>query len=480
MSTTPSRTVIILAAGQGKRMRSAVPKVLHSVLGRSLLGHVLAAAEPLAADRTLVVVGTGADQVVAHLGEIAPKAVPVRQEQQLGTGHAVRAALAAAPEVTGTVLVLNGDLPLLRAQTLQDLVATHESAGAQATLLSAEVDDPTGLGRIIRDRKGRLAQIVEERDATDPQRAIREINAGGYVFDADALRAGLTRIGRDNAQGEEYLTDVPGLLAADGGLVAVHRMTDPTEAAGCNDRVELAAAGAQLRHRINTELMLSGVTIVDPASTWIDVTAVVEPDVVLEPNTYLRGQTVIGTGATVGPEVTLLDTTVGAGARVVRAHAEQAEIGPEAQVGPYAYLRPGARLARGAKVGTFVEVKKSTVGEGAKVPHLTYVGDATIGAGANIGAGTIFVNYDGMTKHHTEVGEAAFVGSNSSLVAPITIGDGAYVAAGSAVSEDIPPGALGIARGRQTNMDGWVGRKRPGTRSADAAERANRPEDGSP
>lgn len=477
MSTSPARTVIILAAGQGKRMRSAIPKVLHPVLGRSLLGHVLAAAEPLAADRTLVVVGTGAEQVTAHLAEIAPKAVPVRQEQQLGTGHAVRAALAAAPELEGTVVVLNGDLPLLRPETLQELVAAHESAGALATLLSAEVDNPTGLGRIIRDRDGRLAQIVEDRDATGPQLAIREINAGGYVFDAAALRAGLARIGRDNAQGEEYLTDVPGLLAADGGLVAVHRMADPVEASGCNDRVELAAVTARMRQRIVIDWMRAGVTVVDPASTWIDVTVTLEPDVVLEPNTYLRGRTTVAQGAVVGPEVTLIDTAVGAGARVVRAHAEQAVIGPEAQVGPYAYLRPGARLARGAKVGTFVEVKNSTVGEAAKVPHLTYVGDATIGAGANIGAGTIFVNYDGVTKHHTEVGRAAFVGSNSSLIAPVTIGDGAYVAAGSAVAEDVPPGALGIARGTQRNVDGWVLRKRAGTPSAAVAEQAQAAEE---
>ena len=353
-------------------------------------------------------------------------------------------------------------------------MAAHESAGALATLLSAEVDNPTGLGRIIRDRDGRLAQIVEDRDATGPQLAIREINAGGYVFDAAALRAGLARIGRDNAQGEEYLTDVPGLLAADGGLVAVHRMADPVEASAAT------TAGAGRGHRPDAATDCHRLDAAGdggrPGQHLIDVTVPWNP-------TWCSNR--IPTcgadhgrpGARRRPEVTLIDTAVGAGARVVRAHAEQAVIGPEAQVGPYAYLRPGARLARGAKVGTFVEVKNSTVGEAAKVPHLTYVGDATIGAGANIGAGTIFVNYDGVTKHHTEVGRAAFVGSNSSLIAPVTIGDGAYVAAGSAVAEDVPPGALGIARGTQRNVDGWVLRKRAGTPSAAVAEQAQAAEE---
>jgi bifunctional UDP-N-acetylglucosamine pyrophosphorylase/glucosamine-1-phosphate N-acetyltransferase len=458
-------------------MRSATPKVLHPLLGRSLLGHVLAAADGLAADRTLVVVGAGAEQVGAHLVEVAPKSTPVRQAEQRGTGHAVRVALEAAGEsapVTGTVVVLYGDTPLLRAETVTGLVEAHEAAGAAATLLAAEVDDPTGLGRIIRDGAGALAQIVEERDATAQQRAIREINAGVYAFDAALLRDALGKLRADNHQAEEYLTDVPGQLVAAGHPVAVHTATDPTDTRGCNDRAELAALRALLRDRVNTGWMRAGVTILDPATTWIDVTVALGRDAVVDQNTQLRGATVVGGGATIGPDVTLIDTVVGDRAEVVRAHAVQSLIGPGAQVGPYASLRPASRLAAGAKVGTFVETKNSQVGEGAKVAHQAYVGDASIGARANIGAGTIFVNYDGVAKHPTEVGEAAFVGSNSNLVAPVTVGDGAYVAAGSTITNDVPPGALGVARGRQRDIDGWVQRHRPGTRSAEAAEAAAR------
>jgi bifunctional UDP-N-acetylglucosamine pyrophosphorylase/glucosamine-1-phosphate N-acetyltransferase len=469
------RTVVILAAGEGKRMRSALPKVLHPLLGRTLLGHVLVAVEAIVPDRTLVVVGVGADQVTAHLAEAAPKAVPVGQAEQRGTGHAVRVALAAAPDPAadaGTVVVVNGDLPLLRPETIQGLVEAHETAGAAATLLAVELADPTGLGRIIRDPAGGLAGIVEERDATAAQREIREVNAGVYAFDGALLPAALARVGRDNAQREEYLTAVPGVLAAGGHPVAVHRASDPTDAAGCNDRAELAAARARLRDRVNLGWMRAGVTIVDPATTWIDVTATLGPDAVVEPNTHLRGGTVVGEGATVGPDVSLIDTVVGAGASVVRAHAVQSEIGAGAQVGPYASLRPASRLAAGAKVGTFVETKNAELGEGAKVAHQAYVGDATIGPRANIGAGTIFVNYDGLAKHHTEVGEAAFVGSNSNLVAPVVVGDGAYVAAGSTVTSEVPAGALGVTRSPQRTIGGWVQRRRAGTRSAEAAARA--------
>lgn len=472
MSQLESRTVVVLAAGEGKRMRSALPKVLHPLLGRSLLGHVLAASDGLSADRTLVVVGAGAEQVTAHLAEIAPKAVAVTQAEQRGTGHAVRTALAATEELTGTVVVMYGDTPLLRPETVAGLVAAHEAAGAAATLLSAELADPTGLGRIIRDEAGALARIVEERDATGEQRAVREVNAGLYAFDAARLREALGKLGTHNDQGEEYLTDVAELLIAAGHEVAVHAAVDPTDTRGCNDRVELAALRALMRDRINAGWMRAGVTILDPATTWIDVTATLGRDAVLDQNTQLRGATVIGDAATIGPDVTLIDTVVGEAATVVRAHAVQSLIGPGAEVGPYASLRPASRLAAGAKVGTFVETKNSEIGEGAKVAHQAYVGDATIGPRANIGAGTIFVNYNGMAKHHTDVGEAAFVGSNSNLVAPVTVQDGAYVAAGSTVTRDVPAGALGVGRGQQRNIDGWVARRRPGTRSADAAARA--------
>lgn len=472
MSQPHLRTVVVLAAGEGKRMKSALPKVLHSLLGRTLLGHVLAASAPLGADRTVVVVGHGADQVRGHLAEVAPEAVPVLQERQLGTGHAVRIALEAVPEVTGTVVVINGDVPLLRPETVTALVEAHEGAGAAATVLAAEVPDPTGLGRIVRDADGRLAQIVEERDATPEQCALREINAGIYAFDVARLRDALGKLSTDNDQGEEYLTDVFGLLRDAGEPVVVHCAPDHVETLGCNDRVELAGLRRLLRDRVNEGWMRTGVSILDPHTTWIDVTVTIERDAVIDQNTQLQGETAVGAGAMVGPDTTLIDTTVGEGASVVRSHAVGAEVGPRATVGPFAYLRPAAKLAEKAKVGTFVEVKNSEVGPGAKVPHLSYVGDATIGARANIGAATIFVNYDGVHKYRTVVGEAAFVGCDTSLIAPVEVGAGAYIAAGSAISQDVPPGALGVTRAPQRAIEGWVARKRAGTVSAEAAERA--------
>jgi bifunctional UDP-N-acetylglucosamine pyrophosphorylase/glucosamine-1-phosphate N-acetyltransferase len=453
-------------------MKSATPKVLHPLLGRTLLGHVLAAAEAARATSTIVVVGNRADQVSAHLAEIAPAATPVLQEQQNGTGHAVRIALDAAPDVAGTVVVLNGDVPLLRPETVAALIAAHEDGGAAATLLVAEVADPTGLGRIVRDAAGNLERIVEERDATGEQRALREVNAGIYAFDAALLREALGKLSTDNDQGEEYLTDVPGLLAEVGHSVGLFMAPDAEETLGCNDRAELAALRALLRDRVNTAWMRSGVSILDPATTWIDVTVRLEPDATIDQNTQLLGTTSVAAGAVVGPDTTLIDTSVGAGATVLRAHAVGAQIGPEANVGPYTYLRPGTRLARKAKLGGFVEAKNAELAEGAKVPHLTYVGDATIGEKANIGAGTIFANYDGEQKRHTTVGEAAFVGSDVVLIAPAEVGPGAYVAAGSTISGTVPPGALGITRAEQHIVPGWTARKRAGTASDEAARRA--------
>lgn len=472
MSQSRPRTVVVLAAGEGRRMKSALPKVLHPLLGRTLLGHVLTAAAPLTADRTLVVVGHGAEQVTAHLAEVAPEAGTVHQAEQRGTGHAVRIAVETIADLSGTVVVLNGDVPLLRAETLAALVSAHEAAGAAGTVLAAEVADPTGLGRVVRDASGGLERIVEERDATAAQRRIREINAGIYAFEAGALRAALGKLSTENDQGEEYLTDVFELLGAAGEPVAVHVADDATETLGCNDRAELAGLRRLLRDRINHGWMRSGVTLLDPVTTWIDVTVTLGRDAVVDQNTQLLGATAVGPEATVGPDVTLIDTTVGAGATVIRSHAVGAQVGARASVGPYAYLRPEAVLRGKAKVGTFVEVKKSEIGEGAKVPHLTYVGDATIGARANIGAATIFVNYDGVAKHHTTVGEAAFVGCDTSLIAPVEVGAGAYVAAGSAISRDVPPGALGVTRAQQRNIPEWVHRKRAGTVADEAARRA--------
>jgi bifunctional UDP-N-acetylglucosamine pyrophosphorylase/glucosamine-1-phosphate N-acetyltransferase len=472
--------VVVLAAGQGTRMRSSTPKVLHTLGGRSMLGHVLAAAAPLGAGTTAVVVGAGRDQVEAHLAEIAPAALAVVQEQQLGSGHAAEVALAAMPDLEGAVLVVNGDAPLLTDRTLAALVAAHDAAGSAFTVLTAEVEDPTGLGRIVRDERGAPRAIVEERDATDEQRAIREVNAGVYVADAGTLRRVLAGLGSSNAQGEQYLTDALAPLVEGGAPTAAVRADDPDDVLGCNDRGELAERRRTLNDRVLDDLMRAGVTVVDPRTTWVDVTASAEADAVLQPGTQLLGTTVVAAGAVVGPDTTLVDCVVEAGASVVRSHCLGSVIGPQASVGPFSYLRPGTRLALGSKVGAFVETKNAEVGEGSKIPHLSYVGDATIGRGSNIGAASVFVNYDGVQKHHTTVGDHVRVGSDTMLVAPVTIGDGAYTAAGSVITSDVPPGAIGVGRAPQRNVAGWVRRRRPGSPAAEAAaaaeQRADAPE----
>jgi len=459
--------VVVLAAGEGTRMRSAVPKVLHHLLGRSLLAHVLAACEPLGG-RTLVVVGHGRDQVTNAL---PAGAQPVVQAEQRGTGHAVRVALEAAPDLDGTVLVVPADVPLLGTETLRGLVEEHRRVGATATLLTAMADDPTGYGRVLRARDGGVARVVEHRDATAAERAVREVNTSVYAFEVGPLREALGKLSTDNVQGEEYLPEVIGMYVEHGQPVAAVA-ADPVETGGVNDRVQLAAAGRALRDRILTGWMRAGVTMVDPATVWIDVDARLDADVTLLPNVQLHGATRIAAGAVVGPDCTLIDTVVGADARVVRAHCDRAEIGPEASVGPYCYLRPGARLARRAKAGTYVEIKAADIGEGTKVPHLTYVGDATIGEHTNIGAASVFVNYDGVAKHRTVIGSHARTGADNMFVAPVTVGDGAYTAAGSVITDDVPAGAMGVGRARQRNIEGWVERRRPGTAAAEAATRA--------
>jgi bifunctional UDP-N-acetylglucosamine pyrophosphorylase / glucosamine-1-phosphate N-acetyltransferase len=462
---------VILAAGEGTRMKSRTPKVLHKLSGRSLLGHAIAAAGDLAPQRLVVVVGHAREEVAAAAVAAAPQADIVVQEQQLGTGHAVRMVIESVGAMSGTVIVTYGDMPLLRGRTLDELAARHAAAGNAVTVLTARGDFP-GFGRIVRDADGAFLRIVEERDATEAERAIDEFNSGCYAFDGALLADAIKRVTTNNSQHEEYLTDVVEILRGDGHQVGTVLAAEAAEIRGVNDRVQLAQARRALNDRILREWMLAGVTITDPASTWIDVTVTIGQDAEIGPQTQLEGATAIGPGAKVGPGCLLEDTTVGEDAVLLYAVCRQSEIGPRVTIGPFAYLRPGASIADGAHIGTYVELKKSHIGAGAKVPHLTYVGDATVGAGSNIGAGTIFANYDGAHKHHTEVGENAFVGSNTVLVAPVTIGDGAYTAAGSAIQEDVPAGDLGIARGRQHNSDGWVLRNRQGTRSAEAATRS--------
>jgi bifunctional UDP-N-acetylglucosamine pyrophosphorylase/glucosamine-1-phosphate N-acetyltransferase len=381
----------------------------------------------------------------------------------------VRVALPA--DAAGTVVVLNGDLPLVRPETLTALVARHERDGNAATLLTAEVADPAGLGRIVAGEKG-LERIVEERDATPEERAIKEINAGAYAFDAGLLRDALTRLSSDNDQGEEYLTDVLAQLVAAGHPVGTELAGDPDEALGVNDRVQLAQLRAILRDRVNEGWMRAGVSIIDPATTWVDVTVTLARDVVVQPGTQLCGATSVEEGAEVGPDSTLTDMRIGAGASVVRTHGSRSTIGPGAKVGPFAYLRPGTVLGTDGKIGTFVETKNATIGTGSKVPHLSYIGDATIGEHTNIGAATVTVNYDGIAKHHTTIGDHARTGADNMFVAPVTVGDGAYTAAGSVIIADVPPGALGVARGQQRNIAGWTERRRSNTPAADAARRA--------
>lgn len=461
-------------------MKSATPKVLHEICGRSLVGHVLAAADELKPEHLVVVVGHAREQVTAHLAEVAPEVRTAVQAQQNGTGHAVRMGLEElGGGVDGTVVVVCGDTPLLTGETLRDLARTHSEDGNAVTVLTAEVPDATGYGRIVRDpASGAVTAIVEHKDASEEQRAIREINSGVFAFDGRLLAEALGKVRTDNSQGEEYLTDVLGILRAAGHRVGASVAGDHREIAGINNRVQLAEARRILNDRLLTEAMLAGVTVVDPASTWVDVSVTFEQDVVVHPNTLLQGSTHLGGGSEVGPNCRLRDTRVGAGARVDNTVSDGAEVGPEATVGPYAYLRPGTRLGRKGKIGTYVETKNASIGEGTKVPHLSYVGDATIGDYSNIGAASVFVNYDGEKKHHTTVGSHCKTGSDNMFVAPVTIGDGAYTAAGSVITKDVPPGSLAVARGQQRNIEGWVARKRPGSAAAKAAEAASREPEG--
>jgi bifunctional UDP-N-acetylglucosamine pyrophosphorylase/glucosamine-1-phosphate N-acetyltransferase len=430
-------------------------------------------------DYLAVVIGHGRDQVAAHVAEAAPDATTVVQEQQLGTGHAVAVALEVLPHLEGVVVVTYGDVPLLTGDTLQGLIDVHIRDSNAVTVLTAQVAKPGGYGRIVRDDGGAVRAIIEHKDADDAVLAINEINSGIYAFDAAVLRSGLSRISADNAQGELYLTDVLGIAHLDSHRVGAVITDDPWQTEGVNDRVQLAALGRELNRRITQRWMRDGVTVIDPATTWIDVDVAVERDVVIRPGVQLLGATHVAAGAQIGPDTTLLDTTVGVEATVVRTHACGARIGPSVVVGPFTYLRPGAVLAATSKAGAFVEIKNSSIGEGAKVPHLSYVGDATIGDGANIGAGTIVANYDGVAKHHTTVGRNTFVGSDSVLVAPVEVADGSYVAAGSTVTTSNRPGELTVARSNQRNIEGWVNRKRPGTATAEAACLARKRGEGS-
>ncbi len=473
-----AEAVVVLAAGQGTRMRSATPKVLHRVGGRSLLGHALAAAAPLAAAPgcVAVVVRHDRDAVAGHAVDLLPGVVVADQDEVPGTGRALWCGLqaldaareaAGLPPAAGRVLVTSGDVPLVTTASLRRLL--EAGPGAAVAVMTAVLPDPTGYGRVLRDADGQVAAVVEQRDADEAQRAVREVNGGIWAIDLDLAREVLPALGAANAQGEQYLTDVVAAARARGlGVVGVP-VEDSHEVDGVNDRVQLAEVGARLNRRTLQAWMRAGVTVVDPATTWVDVDVVLAQDAVLLPGTQLHDGTRVGEGATVGPDTTLSGCTVAPGAVVVRSHGSGADIGPGATVGPFAYLRPGTVLGEGGKIGTFVETKNARIGAGSKVPHLSYVGDAEIGEGSNIGAASVFVNYDGTAKHRTVVGDHVRIGSDTMLVAPLVVGDGAYTAAGSVVRGDVPAGALSMSTQPERVVEGWTERRRPGTASARAA-----------
>jgi bifunctional UDP-N-acetylglucosamine pyrophosphorylase/glucosamine-1-phosphate N-acetyltransferase len=473
MVTDPNLAIIVLAAGQGTRMKSATPKLLHELAGAPVVAHVLATAEALEPAVVIGVVRHERDRVAQAITERMPQAIIVDQDEIPGTGRAVELAIQRLPAgFSGEVLVLNGDVPLLDADTLADLVARHRADGAAATILSSVVPNAAGYGRIVRATDGSLERIVEHKDATAVELGIAEINAGIYVFGLNALRDRLADLTTSNAQGEKYLTDVIDLLRRAGSSVSAVPVAEPWKAEGINDRAQLSEAAARLNALIVRGWQLNGVTVDDPATTWIDLAVTIAPDVTLRPGTQLKGATIVAKDAVIGPDTTLVDCEVGEGATVKRADATLAVIGARASVGPFAYLRPGTVLDESGKIGTFVETKNSHIGQGSKVPHLSYVGDTTIGRGVNLGAGAITANYDDLAKHRTEIGDEVHTGSHNVFVAPVRIGDGAKTGAGAVVRKDVPAGALALSVAPQRNIEGWVEKNRPGTRAADVASHA--------
>lgn len=459
--------VIILAAGQGTRMKSARPKMLHEVGGRSMLSHALHAANGLHPAHLITVIGHGRDQVEEAIATIGIPTTTVVQEEQNGTGDAVRIGLTALPDdFTGTVIVTTSDVPLLDTVTLAALNEAHTSG---ATVVTTTAPNPHGYGRILRLADGSVDRIVEEKDATDEERLVNEVNSGVYAFDAALLRGAVDKLDTNNAQGELYLTDVVGQT----NDAHAFYLDDALLVAGVNDRVQLAAMNKEFNLRRCEQAMRDGATLIDPDTTFIDADVTIGRDVTIYPGTQLRGTTSIADNCEIGPDSTLTNMTIDEGASVVRTHGFDSHIGPGANVGPFTYIRPGTDLGKDAKLGGFTEAKKATIGEGSKVPHLTYIGDATVGKFSNIGASSVFVNYDGVNKHHTTVGDHVRTGSDTMFVAPVNVGDGVYSGAGTVIKEDVPAGALVVSGGKQRNIEGWVQAKRPGTPAAEAAARAN-------
>jgi bifunctional UDP-N-acetylglucosamine pyrophosphorylase/glucosamine-1-phosphate N-acetyltransferase len=466
MSPYRPLAAVVLAAGEGTRMRSATPKVLHPLCGRPMLLHVVDSLAALPLERIVVVVGHGAERVTKTLQELVSTEVAiefVEQRVQRGTGDAVSVALTVFPDdldVDDDIIVVPGDTPLLRAETVAALAREHRLSDSAASVLTAVMEDPTGYGRVLRDRDERLDRIVEHGDATAEERQVAEVNTSIYCFRRNLLAPALRRLSPENSQGEYYLPDVIGVLRQTGHRVTALR-AEAAETIGVNDRAQLAAAERELRRRVNERFMNDGVSMVDPERTYIDVTVTIAPEARLLPGTVLEGRTSIGPASVIGPDTRLVDTVVGEGATVTYTVARESEIGDGVNVGPYAHLRPGTRLGTASKVGSFVETKNADVGEGARLPHLAYIGDADVGADANIGAGTITANYDGLTKRksRTKIGKGAHTSSNTVLVAPVELGDGAFTGAGAVVNRDVPPGAM--AKGVPAQIEqGWAERKR--------------------
>lgn len=446
------RFAVVLAAGQGTRMKSKLYKVLHKVAGKAMVEHVIDQVEITGVDKIVTIVGHGAELVKDTIGE---RSSFVLQEEQLGTGHAVLQAEDMLTNEEGTTLVICGDTPLLTSETLDNLIAHHESQGAKATILSAHADNPFGYGRVIRNENNLVEKIVEEKDASEDEAIVQEINTGTYVFDNAFLFDALAKVDNSNAQGEYYLPDVIEILKADNHVVTAYQMEKAEEALGVNDRVALAEAATILKKRINEKHMRNGVTLLDPANTYIEADVVIGSDTIVEPGVSLKGKTVIGEDCFIGSNSEISDSQLGNNVRVISSNIEQATMADNSNIGPYSHLRPKTQVGEDVHIGNFVEIKNSVIGKDTKVGHLTYVGDADLGENINVGCGTVFVNYDGKSKHRSQIGDNAFIGCNVNLVAPVNIAKNTFLAAGSTITKDVPEGAMGIARTRQENKEGY-------------------------
>ncbi|MCD9026266.1 bifunctional UDP-N-acetylglucosamine diphosphorylase/glucosamine-1-phosphate N-acetyltransferase GlmU [Cohnella sp. NL03-T5] len=456
------KMAIVLAAGQGKRMKSKLYKVLHPVCGKPMVSHVLEAVRGASCERSIVIVGHGADAVQSVLGQSVEYAL---QAEQLGTGHAVMQAKSMLAQEDGVTVVICGDTPLVRKETVEAMIALHLQQGAAATVLTAELNEPSGYGRIVRGANNGVLRIVEHKDCSPEELAIKEINTGTYCFDNRKLFQTLDKVTNNNAQGEYYLTDVIGILQSEGNSIVACLVEDPSEAIGVNDKVALGEAERLMRRRINAGHQLNGVTLIDAEHTYIEADVTIGADTTVYPGSLLRGRTSIGSDCVIGPSTELSDTIVGNGSTIRQTVAEGAEVGEECNVGPFAFLRPGTKLGRQVKVGDFVEIKNTVIGEHSKVPHLSYVGDAVVGSNVNIGCGAITANYDGYNKSKTEIGDNVFVGSNANLIAPLTVGNGAYIVAGSTITHNVADNDMAIARERQVNKPGYAEKLRARARA---------------